>query len=474
VGVPYQAVRRYEELLGLSAGVLTATAATVHCYYCVNPGCRGPCHGVAREGDTATIERAEHLIDLACSTDVMTGQNWEELTSIIAATPRFLIAPSRTWALLAERLLYEQIIADGVPWMQRYTAMSRLLAHPVAQRAAIATCASLAADPANQVGVEVICALDATNHPDAGRHVLAQLADPANSMVFYGALLACVRKLTRGHYTPEQMASLVPLATQVLEDSGHHDDSPVLAANLLHHIHQAFPAWPVPQIPAPLTSLAASGPDQDANWPRPNGDTRIRRIVCTAAAQMPREAPWPYDQMLAAVVDEILNSPISDVSLHAAIMIRATPYRAPVATALAAELRTALTAPHVELATRILDAFRIIGGKHQRRIVEQLTLSQGLPAAITAAAARNIGHLDGTSADQYWTQTIQTHSQRQHHHPTPAGRATVRGLVYGLGIAGNGTLLTRIQNSRTALPQARQAATWWLGHPHYIQQSATR
>jgi hypothetical protein len=151
------------------------------------------------------VARIEELIDKARSDDVMTGQERDELTREISAVPFFFISPGKTWAAMAERLLQEQIIADGVAWLQRWGAHVRMLGHPVGRQHAIAACASLAADRTNQVGIEVICALDVTGHPDASHHVLGQLACPTSDQTFYGALLACVRKVARGHFTAGQI-----------------------------------------------------------------------------------------------------------------------------------------------------------------------------------------------------------------------------------------------------------------------------
>ena len=57
---------------------------------------------------------------------------------------------------LATRLLGEMIASDGLAWMQRCEAMHRLLGHPVGQAAAVAACASLIADPSNQVFIETM------------------------------------------------------------------------------------------------------------------------------------------------------------------------------------------------------------------------------------------------------------------------------------------------------------------------------
>ena len=198
----------------------------------------------------------------------------------------------------------------------------------------------------------------------------------------------------------------------------------------------------------------------------------VRRVVSAATSRMPREGPWLYDEMLAAVVNEMLYSSVCDVRLYAAIILQATPYAGPVATALGTELTRIAPASQAERAICILDALRMIGGAQQRPIVERFTLRPGLPAPVITAAARNIGHLGGTSEDGYWMRAIDRQRQLHLRNASPSGSATLRGLVYGLGMARNDSLLSHVRDRDDLPSQAREAASWWLGHPRRIRESA--
>ena len=470
--VPHHAIRRYEELLALSPGLLTATADNIHAYYCTQPSCRSA--GAWNGGQGRLPPRSiEELVDKAGSSAVMTGQEWDELTLEISSRPDFYICPSATWATLTERLLQEQIVADRVAWTQRFTALDRLLNHPVAQQAAIAACASLAADRMNQVGIEVICAMDVTAHRDASHHVLAQLTSPTSDMTFYGALLACVRKLDHGHFTPSESSYLASVVVSLLGDPARHDDARTLAASLLRRLPPDVPATAAAKLRAvvardeALRRVAATGrlatSGQAAGF--------VNRVVAAAEARMPREGPWLYDETLAIVVDEMLYDPVPDVRLEAAFLLNATPYRASVATELGTEL-SRCAAADTGLATCILDAFRLIGGPEQRPVVEQITLSPGIPAPVLQSAARNIGHLGGTSDDAYWRRALARHGQPSKLQASPAGGAILRGLIYGLGMGRNDGMLSRIRDLPGMPGQARQAASWWLGQPQRTRQSA--
>jgi hypothetical protein len=473
--IPHQAIGRYEELLGLASGLLVATADNVRAYYGGGTGDRGAGARGGRRGPVP-VGRIEELIDKAGSSEIMTGQEWDELTREISAVPDFYICPSATWSTLAQRLLEEQIVADRVAWLQRFGALDRLLNHPVAQERAIAACADLAADQINQVGIEVICAMDVTAHPDASRHVLAQLTQPTSDMTFYGALLACVRKVGNGHFTPEEGRQLASVVVSLLGDPVRHDDARTLAMGLLRRLPGDLPTPVADKLrrsvgaDEALSRVVTTGrlgtPDQAAGL--------VGRVVAAAAARMPREGPWLFDETLAVIVDEMLYDPVPDVRLEAAFLIHATPYRAPVAAVLAAELPRNATAADVDLAVCIMDALRLIGGPEQRPLVERLTLSPSVPAPIMVAAARNIGHLGGTSDDRYWNRAIALQCQPSRLRASPASGAVLRGLVYGLGMARNDAMLARVRDLPDVPWPARQAASWWLGHSHRVRQSAVR
>jgi hypothetical protein len=471
--VPYQALRRYEELLDLPDGLLSATADNIHAYYCPDPACPGTGGWSLPHNGPVPVGRVSDLIDKASSNGLMTGSEWDELTREISSLPNLFIAPSATWTTLAERLLHEQIIADGVAWLQRFGSFLRLLSHPVGQMHAIATCISLATDRTNQVGIEVTGMLDVTGHPDATGQVLAQLARPTSDKTFYGALLACVRKVARGHFTPGQVSFLASVVVGLLGDSARHDDARTLAASLLRQMPQAVPTSEARKMRTRLTGDQTVGQIlTTGRLGSPSATAgRVRRIVSAATARMPREALWVYDETLDGLVDELLFSPVADVRLGAAFLIHATPYREPIAAALATELASSATV-QTDLAICIMDALRLLGGPAERSVVERLTLTPGIPAPVVVSAARNIGHLGGTSDDAYWLRAFGRQCDLLKRDASPAGGAILRGLVYGLGMSWNDPLLTRIRDLGDMPWQAREAASWWLGHPQRIRESA--
>ena len=312
------------------------------------------------------------------------------------------------------------------------------------------------------------------SEPDASQHVLAQLTQPTSPMTFYGALLACVRKVANGHFSPQQSRQLAAVVADLLGDQAGHDDARTLAVSLLRRLPDDMPTAVAGQLrrtvaaDESLSRVATTGKLGTADQAGPF----VARVVTSAAARMPREGPWLFDHMLADAVDEMLYDSVPDVRLEAAFLVHATPYRGPVATELTAVLCRTATAADTDLAICIMDALRLLGGPEHRPTVERLSLSPGVPAPVKVAAARNIGHLGGTSDDAYWNQAVARHFQPSRRPRSAADEAIVRGLVYGMGMAHNDAMLARVRDLPGVPWQARQAASWWLGHSRRTRHSA--
>jgi hypothetical protein len=202
--------------------------------------------------------------------------------------------------------------------------------------------------------------------------------------------------------------------------------------------------------------------------------TLVDRVTLGAQAVLGPNPPAFTDDLLPTLIDEMLFDPVSDNRLYASLLIYATPYRQPVAAAVAAELAKPQVVGDVTLAGSMLSVLRVLGGPPQRPLIERLVLATGLPAAVPAAAARHIGHVGGSSVDAFWLTAIAMHGRRWRRHREKHSAAALHGLVYALGMARNNRLLTRIRDDQEAPPPVRDAARWWLGRPHRIAASALR
>ncbi|MFI6762830.1 hypothetical protein ACIBF5_27240 [Micromonospora sp. NPDC050417] len=473
VRVPYLAIRRYEELLALGSHQLVAPIDTIY-RYAASSGDAAPVLNRGPERSAVT-DRLTELVEMAGSaTAVLTGVEWDELTRRLAAAPEIVLSPRRAWTDIAERLLSETIVADGLAWMQRYEALSRLLAHPVGQRAAVAACASLAADRTSQVFVETVGALDASGHPDANRHVLRQLIHPTNDRAQFGALLASVRKLRFGHFAEAEMSRLVTIIQELAFDSTRREDVQPLAVELLRCLPESASAASRMRLrhlaadPALHPVLRAGRlVEEEAS------QHLVDRVRNSMVAVMPRDIPSFRDDILPVLLDEMFASPVFDVRMYAAITVSGTPYRQRLAAALSAELAgTAVLATPV--APAMIEALRLLGGAEQRAVIERLVTASGMPAPVTVAAAQAIGHVGGHSDDRFWGRAIAYHAQLWGRTRLPTNAAALNGLTYGLGMTRNLVILRRLRADDRMPEQVRAAAAWWLNLPGTVYESANQ
>ncbi len=385
---PYQAIRRYEELLGLRRGALVAAADNAYRSVSGTAGIRLLERGIDVDGPDAHLV-TDQLLERALTNDVMTGDDWDGLTSHLVAF-RDAYVPGSVWSAIAERLLSEQLIARGVAWFQRYESFNRLLAHPRAQAAAIAACAAAAADRGNQVRVEPISVLDATDHPDAARLVLGELGSPTSLDATLGALIASVRKLQLGHFQPEQRPRLQRALLDLVHDASLRTPVHALAVELLRQL----PASPSGGAAA-LRRIVAS--DMTLNQVLTDGRFAARdaglvvvdRVVNRAIAVLPRDVSGYHDDVLSEVVDDALHSPNLDIRLAAAQQLTASPYRAPVAAAISEELRSRDVLTDPDRAAAMLDLLGYAGRPEDRLLVERLVVAGGPPTLVYAASRRS-------------------------------------------------------------------------------------
>ncbi|WP_318306342.1 hypothetical protein [Amycolatopsis solani] len=452
--VPGAAVRRYERMLDLRPGLLVAVNDTVARYLTPPTQTVPPWARHRRPNPGAPLDE---LIDLAVTDAVLGSEEWDRLTELLACRPQLVLSPASTWLRLSERLLTEMCIADGVSWMRRAEAFHRLIVHPVGQRAAMATAAAAAADTSAQSLIGTLGVFSASAHPDASSSVVRHLTDPLTDRTFYGALLTSVKKLRFGHFDDRQTASLLPILCALVA-SGGGERTP-LAARLLQLLPRELQA----KVPSRVWAAAMA-----ALWPA--AAPVSERLAAEALEGI--EEP-PPDPLLAVFIDEMLHDPVFDVRLCTMFLLYATPYRAPLAHALARELAGTLRRRgRADGVQRLLDALRILGGTGERRLIEAMVLSEQLGTAVCDSAAYALGHVGGASPDDFYRRAFARHAENARHDDTARSTSVLDRLVYCMGISDRRALLGEVVTRPDLPPRIRTAATWWAGLPGYIRESA--
>ncbi|MFJ9898906.1 helix-turn-helix domain-containing protein [Streptomyces sp. NPDC091280] len=471
VPVPASAVRRYEDVLGLSACHLLAPIQTIARH---EGGMTAAAFLRADRGDSPSASsgpRMEHLLARTLDGGVLTGTDWDDLTRW-AAYEGGQVYPGRVRHAVVQRLLEETVVAGGTAWMLRFEALNRLMADPLWGPEAIAVCAEVAQQPDHVGLIETVCALDGSPHPDAGRAVLRQLTDPTTGDTRYGALLAAARKTRKGHFTAEQTRTLVDVVHGVLAGPRLSQPSSFAeaAAVLLHRLplsaaHRAQLTTSASDRGSAVNSIVTHGSLTDPA----TAAITVSRVL----GRLDDPGPGPAATVLGTLIDDLLHHPVADVRLYAAMMLRASPYGPRIASALAADVCQVAVLGTGDRAIPILHALRVLGGPDQRAVVADLTLARGVPRAIALAAVHALGHIGGRSPESYWRAVFHQHVRAAH--GTADQREVLKRLVYAFAMGGELELLTRL----VAEPEprgrpARDLSGWWTNLDHHVRDSAQR
>ncbi|MBE8519465.1 hypothetical protein ILP97_18470 [Amycolatopsis sp. H6(2020)] len=457
--VPSAAVRRYEQMLDLRPGLLAAVNDTVARY--LTP----PTQSVppwARHRRPTPGAPLDELIDLAGTDAVVSSDEWDRLTELLACRPHLVLSPASTWQRLSERLLTEMCIADGVAWMRRAEAYHRLIVHPVGQQAAIATATAAASDTSAQSLIGTLSVFSASAHHAASSSVVRHLTDPLTDRTFYGALLTSVKKLRFGHFNQSQANALLPVLCGLVA-SGSQERIP-LAASLLQLLPHDLRA----KVPNRLWLVAMAALHSPANL-------TAQRLSAETLEEIDPAGEAPPDPLLPVFVHEMLHDPVFDVRLCTMFLLYATPYRAALAHALARELLSTIRRRgRSDRIQALLESLRILGGTDERRLIETLVLSEQLGGEVRDSAAYALGHVGGASCDEFYRRALSMHAERARCDHSTRSTSVMDRLVYCIGISGRRNLLHEVIDQPELPTRIRTSAAWWNGLPTYIRESATK
>lgn len=449
-------IRRYEQLLGLPP----ESMATVHdALVRLAGGSPLPPPGGA-PGSGADEQRLHDLIDRASSTDAMTGVAWGELTERIAQRSGILLHPPDIWGRITERLLSELVVAEKVAWLQRQEAMSRLVEHPVAGRYAIAACIALADDRNTAAVVEPLSLLDVTGHPAANQYVLRQLRSPDSDRARYGALLASIAKVHRGHFGPADLPILTDCVAQIAAEVDMDQDQRYLLAEVTRMLRRRAPA----HLSLPLRQLPAELSDDN-----PGGDRAAlavcQRIAAQAQARLVEvEVDGGPDEDLVALVRQLLFDRNFDRRLATTMLIAVSPYRDPVAQAMLASISGgggsisggggSETAPMMTT----LRALTVLGVDIHRPLLHELLTRPGTSDETRHAAAWATPHCGGSYQVVQWRRMLAVQHASWRQHPSSLRESILSGLVYGIGTDSHPELLAEIRADQTMPESVRVRA----------------
>lgn len=443
--VPYRVIRAYEDLLGLSAGHLTAAVDTVHQVRSVRPGT--PRLDRRFTPDAQLAEELDDLLDRCVGGAPVRGVDWDGMSARVLAIPHVYL-PRPVWSTLVNRLFAEMSVSCGRDYLQRWEALRRLQGHPVARQMIAAAVTEMIADPASQIIVDPLMLLVHDRH--SIQLLVDEVAAPTSERTLHAALEICELAAEAGRFGGEDATILGVLARAHFADNG-------LPAHLRRAATDLVSRLTPPGRQATARTRAG---DKDA---APDRAVAVAALTTSAEAALDvatRGTAASENRMLSRLVDELLFSQQIDVRLGAAAVLAASPFGKPLADALAA----ALSSRDRSLLSVWAAALGTIGGAEHRPALEALLVSPA-PNAVAVQAAFGLGNVPGRTDPAVLRHAVRRHVRAWHRTRRDDTEEVLRALVYAVGMQHATSLLSEVQSWPDLPAEVRAAARWWLLRP---------
>ena len=435
----YSVLVAYEQVLGLRPGQLTSVVNALRRAF----GYGLPAWMPTLDPRSAGFhERLDSLFDRLVE-GPGTGAEWTSLAHHIAACD-VMYVHGAVWKELSGNLINQMARSVGVAYLQRFEAVRLLLEHPVAHPWLLAATGEFLDDPAVQVINDPMGVLEISSAPEAAEVILDKFLTTRSGDVLQAAADAVSIKVEGGFYSNRQLEQIEKAVQVRLHRPG-------ASAVGLEQLMVAMPD------PARSRLLKASrgliGHEQlaqvAAHGERFSPDTTRRvsqRIADVVRGQMPAGTLYDEDKLTPRLIREGLFAARSNRMHYASIALLGSPFRAPLAAALTAEIeQCGLEDP---LTLRLAHLLRYLALPEQ-----ESALLRWLPKAPPGPArdmALTIGHID---------------SDR----PLDTPLALIKGdrslldraLIYGLGMR-QSPALEKLADDESRPDHVRAAVRWWL------------
>lgn len=434
--VSYRMIRAYEDLLGLPPGHLTAAVDTVHQVRSVRAGQPRLDRQLIPDADLA--RDLDDLLDRCAGDAPVRGVDWDALSARVLAMP-YVYLPRPVWGELVARLLREMSVSRGHAYLHRWEALRRLQGHSVAREAIAATVVEMVADPASQIVVDPLMLL--VHDRQASQLLVDEIAAPTSERTLLAALEICELAADAGRFGGQDAAVLGQLARAYQADDGLHPQLQRAAADL-------------------VCSLVPGQERKASRGATTDRATSVAALVTSAEAALEvttRGTATTENRMLTRLVGELLFSQQVDVRMGAAALLAASPFRTPLADALA----EALTTRDQPLLGRWASALGTIGGAEHRAVLELLLLAP-VPHDVVVQAAFSLGNLPGRTDTAVLARAVRCHVRRWRHARRDGTSEALRALVYAAGMQHATPVLSQVERCPELPAEPRAAARWWL------------
>ncbi|MBE1484986.1 hypothetical protein [Plantactinospora soyae] len=454
------AIRRYEHVLEIAplrlGGAIDATLR-----FGAAKKARPP--GGYRRTSTVASASLHGLLGQVESNAGMDDPGWYALATEVEARPELVLHPPKIWEEASQNLLGELVAATDTSWLARQEALSILLEHPDAQRHAVDACIQMIEDEANPAVLEAFSLLDVVDDQTANRYVLRHLQSPSSPHALMGALLAGTSKLRKGHFVgPDLQAHLPAAAVDILQFAETNQTLLPLTLDFCSTLMRKHLAGS----PANQRFLhVLGGYRESSEWHlaiRRNGRKlcyRLVREVLRTHSLYPDET----DSVLFGLVEDMLLNANPDAQLYASMLVAATPYRDPLASALITEINARLFDLDELIVAASLRALTIFKVAAHRTVLLRILAAHNAPAGLRRAAAAAAPHGAGELHENDWRRIIAVQLDSFRALPSTLNEDVLFYAVYGLFTDGHVVLAQEISEDDRFPRRVRNAAQWWRG-----------
>lgn len=479
VAVTHELVRRYEQVLDLPEGQLLAAIDVFSRSMLPSTATLPALHPREEPDPDETLQ----LVELALSTERMTGLDWDRLSSNLSRLPHVLLREC-DWEAIFRRCNQEAGLRLELQFAQRYSAAVRFVRHPRTEAVVARLAEAGLRDPAEQLYVDIASLLRYTSHPAVIELLVDQLRTPTNDHALRSALLAMTSHVQRGHLSPKRRIEVIRLAVEHLRDTGRSFLVRRGAANLVRAVdlpgRERLAAGLTVDNQKFAASIIMAGRSRRPEELR-DLRSRIRRTLALTLS-----APDLEEPVLETVIGAAIGETNEETNGNALAVLMLSPQGPVVGGAYVDELQEALRQGNNVAAHECLAVLSWLMHPPALDVMTDIACDPQVDVDLAYEAANATGNCvepPGPSREARDVRLLGRLTQVVREGGGPAkAEALVRGYAYALGMRGRHDLLHSVVSdldsgvlsaaSPALAAKTRSLLTWWQDLPEHVRPAS--
>lgn len=441
----FSVLTAYERVLDLPPGQLSSVVNALRRAYSPEP--QRAWAPVLDPHSDAFHLRLDYLLDVLRS-DKATGPDWTEFGYYVSA-PDMLYLHGSVWHDLTYRLIDEMARSIGLAYLQRFETIRILLEHRIASSWLLRAAGDYISDPCVQIVNDPVGVLEISPSAEAAAVLLEKFVQTESDAVFEATVPAVAYKVGNGQYSKNDIERVEATLLRAIrqrprEISGLEELLVAMPEASQQRLMDAARGLRGHQ---ELAALVAHG-----EWTRPDLAKRVsQQIADDVRSRLPSAALYDEDPMTPRIIREALFS-LRGAHRHlSSLLLLGSPFRKPLASALAAHVDAAELEPAI--LERMVRLLRYVAGPEQEVTLLNWFSTAETPMASSIALA--LGHLAFGNVPS-----------------SPSGLSSLvgrlgesdaldRAILYALGMRGDETLVALAKDDSIPV-LTRDSASWWV------------